>query len=267
MIRLAATGDIHFGTDSAGTLRPHLKHLHEQADLLLIAGDLTRHGDVAEAEVLGAELAGLATPVVAVLGNHDYHLDQQDAVTAALEAAGVTVLECGTTRFEFNGLTIGIAGMKGFCGGFAGACGSAFGEPHMKAFINHTRDLAVELGGLVASLDTDVRVVLLHYSPSEETLEGERLEIYPFLGSYLLSESIDQAGADVVFHGHAHAGIEKGLTPAGITVRNVARHVLGTVYGIYAVGSRQAAGTNGATAPAFQARSPEPMHTPALPSR
>lgn len=235
MIRVAAVGDVHFGSDSAGTLRPHLEHLCDRADVLLVAGDLTRHGAREEAEVLADELRGLEIPVVAVLGNHDYELEQPHAIVDVLARAGVRMLMDATTVVEVDGLRLGIAGVKGFGGGFAGACGSDFGEPEMKAFIRHTKETAERLEDTLDELDTDVRVALLHYSPVEDTLRGERLEIYPFLGSYLLAEAIDRAGADLVVHGHAHNGAEKGLTPGGVPVRNVAQPVIRQAYAVYTV--------------------------------
>lgn len=233
MIRLAAVGDVHVGLDSAGRLRPHLTHLAERADLFLLAGDLTRHGDPAEAEVLAEELDGVEVPVVAVLGNHDYHCDREKEVRQLLERAGVRVLEGEGTVLDLAGRRVGVAGCKGFGGGFPGACASEFGEPEMKAFVGHTRATADELEEALWGLDADVRVALLHYSPVAATLEGERLEIYPFLGSYLLAEAIDRAGADLVVHGHAHAGSEKGVTPGGIHVRNVAQPVIKHAYHLY----------------------------------
>lgn len=233
MIRVAAVGDIHVGADSAGRLRPHLEQVAGEADVLLLAGDLTRVGDPEEAGVLVAELRGTDVPVVAVLGNHDYHCGQERAVAGMLEDAGVRVLEAEGVVLETAAGTVGIGGAKGFGGGFAGACGSDFGEPLMKAFVGHTREVADGLEKALGGIDADVRVALLHYAPTETTLHGERLEIYPFLGSYLLGEAVDRAGADVVFHGHAHAGTEKGFTPGGIPVRNVAQPVLRRPYKVY----------------------------------
>ena len=233
MIRIAAVADVHFGPDAAGTLRPHLAHLPDQADLLLLAGDLTRVGDPAEAAVLVDELRDIRVPVVAVLGNHDYHANQASAITALLEDAGVRVLEGEGLVVDVAGGCVGIAGVKGFGGGFLGACGSDFGEPEMKAFVRHTKAAAHRLEARLRGLVCDVRVALLHYAPIPETLHGERLEIYPFLGSYLLGEAVDRAGADLVLHGHAHAGSEKGVTPGGVEVRNVAQPVIRRAYGIY----------------------------------
>lgn len=235
MIRVAATADVHFGRDSAGTLRPHLEHLPERADLFLIAGDLTRCGEPEEAMVLANELADVEVPTVAVLGNHDYHTDHAEMIRDIMCARGVQVLEGENHEIEVDGRRVAVAGTKGFGGGFVGACGSDFGEPEMKAFINHTKEISARLESLLAGSRADVRIALLHYSPIEETLRGERLEIYPFLGSYLLAEAIDRSGADLVLHGHAHNGTEIGVTPGGVPVRNVAQSVIRYAYGVYAV--------------------------------
>ena len=235
-VRIAAVGDIHFGIDSAGSLRPHFDHLAEAADLLLFAGDLTRRGLPEEAAVLAAELERAPVPVACVLGNHDYESDAPEAVIAAMESVGVRVLEGTATTFDVRDATVGVAGVKGFGGGFAGASGSDFGEPEMKAFIRSTASSAHALEQALASVaGADVRVVLLHYSPVEATLVGERLEIYPFLGSYLLAEAVDRAGADLVVHGHAHAGALRGWTPGGVPVRNVAQPVVGGPFAIVEV--------------------------------
>ncbi len=236
MIRVAAVGDIHLGTDSAGTLAPHLAHVGERADVLLVAGDLTRHGTHGEAAVLADELRDVPVPVVCVLGNHDYHSDAEDVIRKLLEEAGITVLEGESTVIPVNGRQLGVAGTKGFGGGFPGACASDFGEPEQKAFVEHSRRLAEALREQLERLDADVRVALTHFSPVEETLRGERLEIYPFLGSYFLAEAIDAAGADLAVHGHAHAGSEKGRTPGGVPVRNVAQPVIQHAYKVYCLG-------------------------------
>ncbi|HYP22362.1 MAG TPA: metallophosphoesterase [Actinomycetota bacterium] len=236
MIRIAAAGDVHFGEDSAGTLQPHLPEVADRADLLVLAGDLTRCGSPDEAAVLAKELSGLPLPVFTVLGNHDYHDGKQGEITQVLEEHGIRVLEGTGEVVTVGGKRVGVAGIKGFGGGFAGACGSEFGEPEMKSFIRHTKQTSARLEEALGGLDADVKVCVLHYSPVEETLRGERLEIYPFLGSYLLAEAVDRAGADIVFHGHAHAGSEKGVTPGGVRVRNVAQPVIGKAFKAYCLG-------------------------------
>ena len=236
MIRVAAVGDVHFGEDSEGALRPHIADLADRADALLVAGDLTRHGAAVEAEVLARDLADSPVPAVIVLGNHDFHRDEQGAIAEVMRAAGATVLAGESVVVETAAGKLGVAGVKGFGGGFAGACGTEFGEPEMKSFIAHTRTHADALREALEELDADERVALLHYAPVEDTLEGERLEIYPFLGSYLLAEAIDEAGADLVVHGHAHGGREAGKTPGGIPVRNVAQPLIQRAYNIYCLG-------------------------------
>jgi Icc-related predicted phosphoesterase len=239
VIRIAAVGDLHFGRDSTGTLRPQLEHLPDQADVLLLTGDLTKWGDPEEAAVLARELGPILVPKITVLGNHDYQSNAQHEVRTALEASGVTVLEGESTTLDVNGTTLGVAGVKGFGGGFPGACATDFGEPEMKAFIRHTRDVACDLQRALEEIrDADLRVALTHYSPVEQTLQGERLEIYPFLGSYLLAEAIDAAGADLALHGHAHAGTEAGVTPGGIAVRNVAQQVIKRAYNVFCLSER-----------------------------
>ena len=236
MIRVAAVGDIHFGHDSAGTLRPHLDDIADHADVYLLAGDLTRLGDPDEAAVLAAELRDVSVPMVAVLGNHDYHSDREKEVADVLADAGVCVLEGTSTVIDVDGTPVGIAGVKGFGTGFVGASGSDFGEPIMKAFVRHAQEAADRLREALEELarsGVEHRVALMHYSPTEGTLQGERLEIYPFLGSYLLGAAVDRAGAAVAIHGHAHGGTEKGFTPGGIQVRNVAQPVINRAYNVY----------------------------------
>jgi Icc-related predicted phosphoesterase len=235
VIRIAAFGDVHAGRDSTGTIAPGFEGVEDRADVLLLAGDLTRCGTEEEAAVLARELRDVALPKVAVLGNHDHHDGDPAGVARVLEGAGIEVLEGTHVVIDVAGARLGVAGVKGFGGGFAGACASAFGEAEMKAFICHTHDVADRLEDGLEALDADVKVALLHYSPIRETLEGERLEIYPFLGSYLLAEAIDRAGAHLVLHGHAHAGSERGVTPGGVPVRNVAQPVLQAPYRIYSV--------------------------------
>ncbi|MEV6362656.1 metallophosphoesterase family protein [Nocardia asteroides] len=237
-MRIAAVGDVHLSAECRGRLRPQLADLAEHADVLLLAGDLTRVGTMDEAHTVATEFGELDVPVVAVLGNHDYHSDQAEKMTELLTEHGITVLEGSAVAVTIGDRTLGIAGTKGFGGGFAGKCASAFGEPQMREFAEHSVELADRLRAALSELRTDVTVALTHYSPVSDTLHGEPPEIYPFLGSYLLGEAIDACGADLAIHGHAHAGTERGTSPGGIRVRNVAQPVIGTEYAVYDLAPR-----------------------------
>jgi Icc-related predicted phosphoesterase len=225
-------GDVHFGADSAGVLKPALESLAERADMLLLAGDLTRRGLPGEAAVLAEELRDLELPVLAVLGNHDYHADEEVRVREVMEQAGILVLEGDVHVLKVRGTRVAVAGVKGFCGGFAGAA-SEFGEPEMKAFAALARISAEALQRALSAAEAELTVALVHYAPIEATLVGERPEVWPYLGSYLLAQSIDRAGADICIHGHAHGGSEKGVTPGGVPVRNVAQAVIKRAYALY----------------------------------
>ena len=229
IVRVAAVGDVHVGLDSGPVLGTPGR-LAEVADVLLIAGDLTRRGTPAEAEVLAAELATVDVPVVVVLGNHDYESDAEDEVVGIVESVGATVLDGDATTIAVGGVTVGVAGTAGFGGGFPGGTCAEFGEPLMKAFVRRTREMAHDLRDALETMEADVRIALTHYSPVEDTLAGEPLQIHPFLGSYLLAEAIDTGGAHLAIHGHAHRGTRAGATPCGVPVRNVAQPVLGRPY-------------------------------------
>lgn len=233
MIRVAAAGDVHFDRNSRGRLSRHWPELLGKADLFLLAGDLTTVGHEDEAMVLAQDLAECPVPVVSVLGNHDFHSDQETNIVARLREARVHVLERDSVTIKVKDTSVGIYGLKGFGGGFLGACCSDFGEQETKAFVRHTRMLADDLRLGLEGLEADYRIALLHYSPTPDTLLGEKKEIYPFLGSYMLGEAIDLAKANVAFHGHAHKGVEMGLTPGGTPVRNVAQPVIRHAFNIY----------------------------------
>lgn len=233
MIRVAAVGDLHVAEDTSRDWRQMLEPVSHQADVLLLAGDLTRVGTLREADAVAFALGGVSIPIVAVLGNHDFHSDRVGDVRRILEKANVQVLEGEGAVLSVGGVRLGVAGAKGFGGGFENACGSEFGEPEMRAFVAHTRSSAERLRGALEGLAADARVALLHYSPVTATLRGEREQIYPFLGSHLLAEAVDLAGADLVLHGHAHAGSERGATPGGIAVRNVAQPVIHSAYRVF----------------------------------
>ncbi|SNS88757.1 MULTISPECIES: metallophosphoesterase [Streptosporangium] len=232
-LRIAAVGDVHLDESLRGSYRKRLHDIEDRADVLLLAGDLTRHGTLEEGRVVADEFRDLPIPVVAVLGNHDHHSDRPAEIAAMLRDAGIAVLHDDATVLDIDGVRLGVVGGKGFGGGYAGKCASDFGEPEIKAFVGHTKRIADRWRVALKELEADRRVVLSHYSPVKDTLAGEPLEIYPFLGSYLLAEAVDAEGADLIIHGHAHAGTEKGVTPGGIRVRNVALPVLGHAYGVY----------------------------------
>ncbi len=266
MIRIAAVGDIHYDRRSSGRISKYLTGLEQHADMLLLAGDLTQIGTVEEISVLANDLAEAPVPVVTVYGNHDYQSNQQEQLTEILTRAGVNVLEGKSLTLQIGSQSVGIMGLKGFGGGFVGACGSDFGEPEMKAFIRFTKSQAELLRTGLLNLKTDYKIALTHYSPVEETLLGEKKEIYPFLGSYLLAEAIDEGGADIAFHGHAHHGLEKGLTPGGVPVRNVALPVIRHAFNIYSLNKDglthhpRPMATNHPTSHPTSQPTPEPAH-------
>jgi Icc-related predicted phosphoesterase len=237
VIRVAAVGDVHLGEGMRGCYEADVAALAGTADLLLLAGDLTRHGTAAEAEIVAGEFRDAPVPVVAVLGNHDLHADDADGVTAALTDAGITVLECSGTVLDVAGTRVGVAGTVGFGGGFPGGTVADFGEREMKDFAARARRLAGGLGDALTELSCDVRIALTHYAPVPDTLEGEPREIYPFLGSHLLADVIDACDVALAVHGHAHAGSPEGRTSGGVPVRNVARPLLRQPYCVLEVGT------------------------------
>jgi Icc-related predicted phosphoesterase len=248
MIRIAAVGDVHYDRKSHNRLAQHFAGLEDEADVFLLAGDLTQTGHPDEMRVLAEDLRKCPIPVVAVLGNHDYHVEQVDQLIRILNDADVTVLEGTAVILEVNGQRVGIAGAKGFGGGFVGACGSDFGEPEMKAFMRHSKNLARLLETVIKEMDADFKIALLHYSPTTQTLAGEKKEIFPFLGCYYFAEAVDYGKADICFHGHAHSGVERGETPGGCPVRNVAQPVIRHAFNVYTLERKHPRETPAATA-------------------
>ena len=217
-MRIAATADLHFVPSSQTVLRDQLNQVRDEADMLVLAGDLTNYGQPAEMEVLLNAIVRLRVPTVAVLGNHDYESGLEQELMHMMTAEGIKVLD--GSAYERDG--VGFAGTKGFVGGFGRGVLTAFGEPEVKTFVRASIDEALKLERGLSQLRTSKRVVVLHYSPIAETANGEPREIFPFLGTSRLAEVIDRHGADLVVHGHAHHGTLEGKTTAGVPVRNVA---------------------------------------------
>lgn len=226
VLRMAAAADLHCSRASQGALQMLFAQISEAADALVLAGDLTDNGRPEEARLLARELTTLRVPAVAVLGNHDFETGQQDEVSRILVDAGVTVLD--GEACEVQG--IGIAGVKGFAGGFGQHALGPWGEPSIKQFVHEAVSEALKLEAALARLRSRQRVVLLHYSPVQETVDGEPLEIYPFVGSSRLEEPIGQFPVSLVFHGHAHRGRAEGRTKSGVPVYNVSLPLLTRVY-------------------------------------
>ncbi len=221
-MRIAALADLHFSPQSYDRIREQMNHVREEADLLVIAGDLTNYGKVEEMESLLNALVRIRVPIVAVLGNHDYESGQEEQLKKMLTAEGVKVLD--GSSYERDG--IGFAGTKGFFGGFGRGALTAFGEREVKQFVQAGIDEAVKLERGLAQLRTEKRVVITHYAPVCDTVKGEPMDIYPYLGSSRLSEVIDRFGALMAFHGHAHHGIPDGKTTGGVPVHNVALQII-----------------------------------------
>jgi Icc-related predicted phosphoesterase len=227
-IRIAAVGDLHCTKSAAGKLQPLFSQAADMVDMLLLCGDLTDYGLPEEAEILAAELsiAAARIPIVAVLGNHDYESGNSEQVKQILGTAGVRVLD--GDALEING--IGIAGVKGFAGGYGRGALGPWGETIIKQFVNEALQEALKLESALAKLRTSRRIALLHYSPIEGTVQGEPPEIYPFLGTSRLEDPLVHYPVDLVFHGHAHRGTPEGRTINNIPVYNVAKPLLQRTY-------------------------------------
>ncbi len=220
--RIAAVGDLHVTKDSAGTLRPMFAHLENKADVLLLCGDLTDYGLVEEAHVLAKELSVVEIPMLGVLGNHDFESGHSEEVKRILLEAGVKVLDGDSHVID----GLGFAGVKGFCGGFGRGTLGPWGEAAVKTFVKEALDEALKLESALARLRTEHRIAVLHYAPIRDTVEGEPLEIYPFLGCSRLEEPLERYPVTACFHGHAHRGSLDGTTRVGSKVYNVAMPLL-----------------------------------------
>jgi Icc-related predicted phosphoesterase len=221
-IRVAAVGDLHCTKTSEGALQHLFANLSDSADMLLMAGDLTDYGLPDEARVLARALSGVRLPIVAVLGNHDVESGKEAEVTQILTESGVTVLDGDAT--EVRG--VGIAGVKGFGGGFGPRTLGAWGESVVKQFVHEAINEALKLESALARLRTRHMIALLHYAPIEGTAQGEPLEIFPFIGTGRLEEPISRYPVSFVLHGHAHRGQLEGHTKTNVPVYNVAMPLL-----------------------------------------
>ncbi|HET9410230.1 MAG TPA: metallophosphoesterase [Candidatus Sulfotelmatobacter sp.] len=221
-MRIAATADLHFTPQSYAKLKDQFERVRDDADVLVLAGDLTNFGQPSEMEPLLNVLVRLRLPVVVVLGNHDFESDKQEELCRMITTSGVKLLD--GSAYERDG--VGFAGTKGFVGGFGRGVLTAFGEREIKDFVRASVDEALKLERGMSQLRANKRMVVLHYSPVAETVQGEAPEIFPFMGTSRLAEVVDRHGADLVVHGHAHHGRIDGKTPAGIPVHNVAISLL-----------------------------------------
>ena len=226
IVRVAAVGDLHCTKTSHGAFQQLFTQVSNTAQLLLLAGDLTDTGLAEEARVLARELAALRVPGFAVLGNHDHESGRQEEIAEILAGAGVTVMDGDTAEV----LGIGIAGVKGFAGGFGQRALGSWGEEVIKVFVREAVNEALKLEAALARLQSSQRLVLLHYSPIQQTVEGEPHEVYPFVGSSRLEEPIGRFPVSAVFHAHAHHGKPEGVTKDRVPVYNVSMPLLARAY-------------------------------------
>ena len=243
MIRIAAAGDVHASEATRERVLGAFATVEDDADVILLAGDLTTTGEPEQARVLADACRSVSIPIFAVLGNHDVHADRVDELRAILDEAGVHVLDRAWRTCTIAGLELGVVGAKGFVGGFPGSALPDFGEPSLRsAYAETTLEVDAIGRGLQEIVHCDVRVVLLHYAPIQATIEGEPEGIHVMLGSDRLATPIAEYGADLVLHGHAHAGSFEGSI-GQIPVYNVAVHVTGRDFWIFDL-----EGTRGRTA-------------------
>ncbi|MDQ2968230.1 MAG: metallophosphoesterase [Actinomycetota bacterium] len=233
MVRIAAAGDVHASEHTRGRIVAAFAAIEPEADLVLLAGDLTTHGEPEQAEVLADAVRPLEIPVAAVLGNHDLHSGHGDEIAEIFRDAGVHMLDRDATVFDLGGEEVGVVGTKGFVGGFAGSQLPDFGEPLLRrVYAETTEEVDAIRRGLQEIAHCRIRIVLLHYAPTSDTLHGEPEGIWTYLGSDRLATPIAEYRPDVVLHGHAHSGsFEGGI--GGVPVYNVAVHVTGRDFYVF----------------------------------
>ncbi|MER8442732.1 metallophosphoesterase [Mesorhizobium sp. M1066] len=220
-LKVAAVGDLHVREDAQTSYRDLFGEISSEADILVLTGDLTNLGKPREAEMLAEDLRNCSIPVVAVLGNHDYESGAVEDVTKILRQAHVHLLDGQAVEIE----EVGFVGVKGFIGGFGSRMLGSFGEPAIKTMVAESVNEAMRLENAMRQVRAKRTLVILHYAPIADTVAGEPPEIFPFLGSSRLAETIDRFQVSAVVHGHAHRGSYEGQTPGGAKVYNVAMHV------------------------------------------
>jgi uncharacterized protein len=231
-MRIAAAGDVHCAEENRDAVLTAFDAIDGEVDAVLLAGDLTTHGEPEQAAVLADACRGMETPVVAVLGNHDLHAGRADEVVEVLREAGIDVVERSHTVVG-GGCRLGVAGTKGFVGGFRGMGLPDFGERSLRAIYAECGEEVDALGrGLHEIALCPFRVALLHYAPVAETLHGEPREIWTFLGSDRLAAPILEHRPDLVLHGHAHAG-QLRAELEGVPVYNVSVPVMGQDFWVF----------------------------------
>lgn len=233
MVKIAAAGDVHASEATRERIEESFAAIERQADLVLLAGDLTTHGELEQAQVLADACRSLSTPICAVLGNHDLHCGHGDEIATLLGDAGLHMLDRSATTFELGEGEVGVVGTKGFIGGFTGSALPDFGEPLLRRVYAETTEEAEAIRrGLQEIAHCPIRIVLLHYAPTSDTLHGEPEGIWTYLGCDRLATPIAEYRPDVVLHGHAHAGSFEGAI--GTTpVYNVAVHVTGRDFYVF----------------------------------
>ena len=232
-IRVAAAGDVHCDEVNRDELELAFRRVEGDVDAVLLAGDLTTYGELEQAELLADICRAVEVPIYAVLGNHDWHCNQVGEIGTVLADAGVQMVDRGWAVQEVDGTRIGIAGAKGFVGGFPDSSLPDFGEPLLReVYAETTAEVEALDAGLAAIEGCDYRIVLLHYAPTATTLGGEPRGIFAFLGSDRLAAPILEHRPDVVLHGHAHAGAFEGAV-GNVPVYNVAVPVLGRDFFVF----------------------------------
>jgi uncharacterized protein len=232
-VRVAAAGDIHCNEQNREAVAAAFAAVADEVELILLAGDLTTHGEPEQARVLADAVSGIGAAVVAVLGNHDLHAGRRDELVDVIRGAGIELLDRSHTIRTVDGCEVGIAGVKGFVGGFRGLGLPDFGEASLREiYAETTAEVDALSAGLAAIALCPFRVALLHYAPTPETLHGEPPEIWPFLGSDRLAAPLLEHRPDLALHGHAHAGRFEASVE-GVPVYNVSVPVMGQDFWIF----------------------------------